>query len=217
MRKYIYADEAGNFDFSRKRGATRYFVLTTVAIDGHEIETELLGLRRELAWSGVEITGEFHAAEDRQLVRDKVFDVLNRHEFRVDATVLEKAKATALIRSTEETFYKYAWYYHMKHVAPRVSARGDDLLVIAASIGTKQKERDFRYAVKDVVEQTAPARNIQVNMWPAGIDPCLQVADYCCWAIQRKWERGDYRSYDLIKDRISSEFELFARGKTWYY
>jgi hypothetical protein len=26
-------------------------------------------------------------------------------------------------------------------------------------------------------------------------DPCLQVADYCTWAIQRKWERGDERSH----------------------
>jgi len=25
-----------------------------------------------------------------------------------------------------------------------------------------------------------------------------KVADYCAWAIQRKWERDDLRSYELI-------------------
>ena len=48
-------------------------------------------------------------------------------------------------------------------------------------------------------------------------DPCLQIADYCCWAIQRKWESGDDRSYVLIKDKIQSDFNAFARGKTVYY
>ena len=217
MRKHIYADEAGNFDFSRKQGASRYFILTTVAIDDHRIESELLELRRELAWNGIDIVREFHATEDRQPVRDKVFDVLKRYSFRIDATVLEKGKASPRIRAREETFYKYAWFYHMKHVAPRVASKSDDLVVIAASIGTKRKEKNFRYSIQDVMEQTSPTRSMRVNMWPAAIDPCLQVADYCCWAIQRKWESGDCRSYDLIKNKIWSEYDLFARGITWYY
>lgn len=93
MKRHIYADEAGNFDFSTKRGATRFFILTTVTIDDHRIELDLLDLRRDLAWSGIDLAREFHATEDKQLVRDRVFEVLSRHDFRVDATVLEKAKA----------------------------------------------------------------------------------------------------------------------------
>ena len=210
MRKHIYADEAGNFDFSRNRGATRYFILTTVSIDDHGIEAELLELRRKLAWSGVELTGEFHATEDPQLVRDRVFDVLRRYNFRIDSTILDKPKAYERIRASDEEFYKYAWYYHMKYVAPLVADSKDDLMVIAASIGTKRKERDFLFAIRDVTRQTSLARSIRANMWPAATDPCLQVADYCCWAIQRKWERNDGRSHRLIEDKISSEYDLFA-------
>ena len=217
MRKHIYADEAGNFDFSRKRGASCYFILTTVAIDDHGIESELLELRRELAWSKADIVREFHATEDQQSVRDKVFDVLKQYSFRIDATIVEKSKALPRIRASEETFYKYAWFYHMKYVAPRVSSKSDDLMVVAASIGTKRKEKDFRYSIQDVMKQTSPTRSIRVSMWPAAIDPCLQVADYCCWAIQRKWEASDCRSYNLIKDKIRSEYDLFARGTTSYY
>lgn len=217
MKRHIYADEAGNFDFSTKRGATRFFILTTVTIDDHRIELDLLDLRRDLAWSGIDLAREFHATEDKQLVRDRVFDVLSRHDFRVDATVLEKAKAQPKIRETEELFYKYAWFYHMKYVAPKVVSRADDLLVTAATIEVKRKRKDFNYAIKDVMEQTSRASLIRVNMWPAAIDPCLQVADYCSWAIQRKWERGDTRSYELIKSKIRSEYDLFARGTTRYY
>lgn len=216
MRKYIYADEAGNFDFTRNRGASRYFILTTIAIEDHGIETELLQLRRELSWSGVELTREFHATVEEQAVRDRVFEAINLFNFRIDTTILDKPKAYERIRDSDESFYKHAWYYHMKYVAPLVATRDDELMVIAASIGTKRKERDFRFAVRDVMRQTSEAHDIRVNMWPAATDPCLQVADYCCWAIQRKWESNDSRSYDLIKNKIASEYNLFAAGVNLY-
>ena len=93
MKRYIYIDEAGNFDFSAKAGASRYFILTSVVIDDHKIAADLLELRRELAWDGVELRQGFHATEDKQEVRDRVFAVLNLYPFRVDATVLQKNKA----------------------------------------------------------------------------------------------------------------------------
>jgi hypothetical protein len=217
LRKYIYADEAGNFDFSRDRGASHYFILTAVLIDDHGIESEFLNLRRELVWEGTNLPEAFHATTDAQSIRDRVFELLSKYDFRVDATVVEKTKAIPRIRQTEETFYKYAWFYHMKYVAPRVASKPDELMVIAASIGTKRKLRDFRYAVEDVMAQTSPTRVMRVDMWPAAVDPCLQVADYCCWAIQRKWEGNDSRSYDLIKSKVRSEYNLFGGGTTSYY
>lgn len=44
-----------------------------------------------------------------------------------------------------------------------------------------------------------------------------RIADYCCWAILRKWERNDARSHVLIANEIRSEYEIFQRGKTLYY
>ena len=217
MRKYIYADEAGNFDFSRNRSASQYFILTTVSIEDHSIESDLLNLRRELVWEGNNLPGPFHASTDKQQVRDRVFDVLSSYDFRVDATVIEKSKSMPRIRTTEEAFYKLAWFYHMKYLANRVASPLDDLLVIAASIGEKKKLAGFRYGLQDVVQQTSRSKTIRVDMWPFSVDPCLQVADYCCWAIQRKWESNDNRSHIFIQNKIRSEYDLFRRGTTHYY
>jgi hypothetical protein len=68
----------------------------------------------------------------------------------------------------------------------------------------------------DVVRQTTRCR-CQLAQWPAESDPCLQIADYCTWAIQRARERADPRSYVLIEDKIASEFEPFARSTKLYY
>lgn len=43
----------------------------------------------------------------------------------------------------------------------------------------------------------------------------LQVADYCCWAVFRKLQRGDTEHYDRIKPAVRSEDDFFGmpRGR----
>jgi hypothetical protein len=216
-RVYVFADEAGNFDFRRKPGATTYFILCTVTLTDPVIGEQLLRLRRELAVAGLGTTSCFHATEDKQSVRDLVFDLLDAHEFRIDATILEKSKAQPQVCADEETFYQYAWYYHVKHVGPLIVRKGDEVLLTTASIGTKARRAAFHKGVEAVVAQVLPLIKVRTAFWPAASDPCLQIADYCTWAIQRKWERGDFRSYDRIKGKIRSEYDLWRIGTRRYY
>jgi hypothetical protein len=213
----VFADESGNFDFARKKGASRYFILTTIACPSFQVGDALLRLRREIAWEGHGTDSEFHATTDAQAVRDRVFAVLQEHSFRVDATILEKAKANPHTRSSEERFYKLAWWLHMKHVAPRVVRAHDELFVVGASLGVKKKRAVMHEAVKDVIQRVSPTSTFRTASWNAHSEPCLQVADYCCWAISRKWEQGDDRSYALIQNKIGSEFDVFRSGRTLYY
>jgi hypothetical protein len=213
----VYADESGNFDFSRHPSASRYFILTTVTFVNHAISTALLDLRRELAWSGVDLSADFHATEDQQAVRDEVFRVIGEHDFRIDVTLIDKPKAQVHIRSSDERFYQYPWYYHMKKLAPQIVRPNGELFVVAASLGTKAKREAYYEGIRDVMSQVSPTTEFRTACWPAAVDPALQVADYCSWAVQKKWERNDLRSYDLIKPKIASEFDLFRRGTRLYY
>jgi hypothetical protein len=98
--------------------------------------------------------------------------------------------------------------------------RSPNLWIVCLSsprLGTKKKRAGFHSAVDDVVSQVSPCASHRVAFWPAESDPCLQVADYCIWAIQRKWERDDNRSYDLIKDKVASEFDAWKVGTNHYY
>jgi len=216
-RKYIYADEAGNFDFNRKSGASQYFILATVTLNDCSVGDSLLRLRRELAWQGVQLSQEFHATEDTQVVRDQVFSVIASHNFRIDVTILEKSKTVPYLQDRPDRFYKQAWHIHLKYIAPQIVTLDDELLVVGASLGTRKRRAAFLSDLNDVVAQATPTAIYRVAFWPASCDPCLQVADYCCWAIQRKWERGDSRSYNLIRNKIVTEFDVFALSKKNYY
>ena len=214
----MFADEFGNFDFSLKVGASRYFGLTTVTFfDDQQAREDLRKLRFDLAWEGVAHSGPFRASTDQQVIRDRVFAVLEPHTFRVDATMLEKRKVNPQLQSSRTRFYQYAWWLHMKYVAPRIANANDELLVIAASIGTKKELGGFQRSVRDVMERVSPSITTTTAQWPANTDTGLQIADYCSWAIQRKWVRNNVRSYDVIRDKIRSEFDAFSKGSTYYY
>lgn len=205
---HVFADESGNFDFSTHKGASKYLILTTVTTTSCDIATEVLDLRRSLAFEGIDLVQAFHATEDKQAVRDRVYPILARYPIRIDTTLIHKERVYVHLRD-EFRLYKTLWYYHLRHMVPRISKPGDSLLVVASSLGTRKQQAARRDDLEDVVTQVAPGRAGKAQMWPAAIEPCLQVADYACWAIQRKWETGDDRSYNLIKHNIQSEHLLF--------
>jgi hypothetical protein len=47
--------------------------------------------------------------------------------------------------------------------------------------------------------------------------PYLLAVDYCNWAVYVKWERGELRPYQMIQEKLRSEFEIFREGATRYY
>lgn len=218
MRTYIYADETGNFNFSNQSDASRYFILTTVAVVDHAVENDLLALRRELAWHDEGLAIGFHAADDRRVVRNQVFTALGQHRFRIDATILEKRKARPEIRPTRESFYGFAWYYHLNGLLPALSLENNELMIIAASTN-RAMHREFHSAVAAVASAAGPASLINSSVWTAASSSMIQVADYCAWAIQRKWETtpSDTSHYNLIRDKVASEFDLFRNGTATYY
>ncbi len=216
-RGYIFSDEAGCFAFKRGPNISRYFIVCTVTMRSCEVGHALLDLRRSLIWQRAPLGDYFHATNDKQEVRDCVFEEIRKHKFRIQATIMEKSKAQPQTRISTERFYQYGWLYHFRHGLAKQLNVDDELQITAASIGTKKTQAVFTSAVNDVVQQHWPRDRWETFFCTAASDPCVQLADYCTWAIQRKWERGDTRSYDLIKDRISYEFDLWSKGAIHYY
>lgn len=218
-RVHLFADETGDFAFARGNGASRYFGLVTVVMDNCDAGHSPVQLRRDLAWKGAPLGDYFHASTDKQEVRDSVFEEICKFPFTIQATLMEKSKAQPQVRVTRHRFYQYGWFYHFKHGASKAIGQPPELMIVTASLGLKKERKSFEEAAKDVLRQTIPGLKHQANFCPAAADPCLSVVDYCAWAIQRKWESGhaDKKSYALIADRVTYEYDLWAHGTKHYY
>jgi hypothetical protein len=225
-RKYLFADESGNFDFrdhTRYRGATQYFAVGTMTIEGtstmHALAGDLGQLRYDLLDKGHKLGTFFHASDDSPAVRQAVLDVMASHPMKIDVTILEKAKAQPKTRTSPAVFYKYAWYYNFKWFAPRYFKDGDDLTVVSAALGDSRRAKAaMQTAVNDVVNQCCDYNvKRRFAFWPTASDMCLQAADYGLWAVMRDYERSDRVWKKIIESKVRSVYDLWAIGKTYYY
>lgn len=215
-RVHVFGDEAGDLTFEVPgQGISRYFMIGTISVEDCSVGDRLLALRRELAWSGVQLD-QFHATSDKQRVRDRVFDLLAASDFRFDVTILDKRKTYGYLRADPLRFYKTAWFMHFKYVARQVVGPLDELLVVASALQINRKKKLVHRAVHDVVSQVSPTVIFHTAFARAMSDPCLQAADYLTWAVQRRYEQDDARSYRLIEDKIASEFQPYLNSTFEY-
>jgi hypothetical protein len=146
--KLLFADEAGCFTFKKQQGASRYFILCTVAMDDDAVATSLIALRRELAWKDAELGEYFHACADRQAVRDAVFETILKHQFTVQATIMEKSKAQPQVRRSRPRFYQTGWYYHFKWGMQDQFKAEHEALITSACLGSKKERIAFQNALR---------------------------------------------------------------------
>lgn len=215
---YIFLDEGGNLDFSGK--GTKYFTLTSLS---KERPFEAYKAMNELKYDLIESETEieyFHASEDRQAVRNEVFEIIKTHldQTRLDSLIVEKRKTGPALQA-EEKFYPRMLGYLLKYVV-----NGYDLtmlekvIVFTDSIPVQRKRKAIQKAIKIFLASVLPADvtySIYHHASKSNYD--LQIADYCNWSVFRKWESGDARSYDIIERVVRSEFDIFQKGVKYYY
>ncbi|MEU9706184.1 DUF3800 domain-containing protein [Streptomyces sp. NPDC047981] len=220
-RRYLFSDESGDLQCRTSTNVSKYFAVGTLLIEEDELarlRSEMAALRDELAWSNQGLDSCFHATEDSYVVRDRVFNLLQDFDFRVDVTLLQKNKAQPQVRRDEPTFFKYAWYFHLKYLAPQIFQEDDEVLIVAAELGTKKVRKAFRGAIEDVMSQCLHFRvKRTLAFWRDESDFALMAVDYCLWAVFRKWERGDETNYKKIEDKVRTEYDLWGVGTTAYF
>ena len=112
---YIFLDEGGNLDFSAN--GTPFFTVSTITkCRPFSVDSDLLSLKYDLLEEGLDLE-RFHASEDKQLVRDRVFSLIGKHiaRFRIDSLIVEKRKTQPQLRE-QEKFYPAMLGYLLRHV-----------------------------------------------------------------------------------------------------
>lgn len=215
---YIFLDEAGDLNFSPS--GTKYFVLTSLTkrrpFGAYKMLTEL---KYDLIELGVNLE-YFHAAEDQQATRSRVFDIIAAHlaEVRLDSLIVEKRKIGPSLRA-EVQFYPEMLGYLLKHVLHGMDMRDvKETIIMTDRIPIERKREAVEKAVKQTLAAVLPREiHYRILHHQSKSNTDLQITDYCNWAVYRKWDRQDVRSYEKIRRALVSEFDVFARETTCYY
>lgn len=178
MIRTFAGDETGNIDMSPAQG--RYLSIVSVEADGPALAHTM----RELARGRPR---ELHARTDDRNGQRQVLEALAGVPFSIQVTRLEKARARPYIFNEPKLLYSVAWQLHARALLARISPEPGFLLV--APVGGKQVSGRIR---RGVAKSAGEAKGVlTLDFREPSQEPLIQAADYCAWALQRDWERGD--------------------------
>ncbi len=218
---HIHLDEAGDWNFNPK--GSPYFIITaTWTFDPGPLARALTDLRYSLIRSGLSLEG-FHASPDRQVVRDAVVRTMMAHSgWRFASIVLEKRRIHPTLHDPAKFYPQFAGAL-LRFILRGSSGNHATRVLIYADtlpINTRAKREGVLKAIRvtcsaelaEECQHHAFSHCHQSNAW-------IQVADYCCWGMHRKWANGDPRTYNQLSPRLAApELVLTDRGdRTVYY
>lgn len=213
---YLYLDETGQLGLS----SSPYFGLGQAMFKGEmgSMTWEGTKLRFDLERNGVRLPKGFHAKNDRESTREKVFDLIAKHAPRFDFTLLRKKylpeKSRQDIESDEIALYYLAWKKHFTYQATYLLRPSHRVFVVAESLSEHPKKQEAATkAIKDVLK-AYPRLDITLCVWDNPTSWGLQVADYGLWAVQRDLMSGYCRHFKTISPLVASVYSPWEEGGT---
>jgi hypothetical protein len=157
----------------------------------------------------------FHAKDDHAEVRAKVFEHLLTLDFAFYAVIKDMRAVLRSVTSRNRTDTSY--HYHPSEIydltvgllfEERLPLESACRVVFARrgkSDRTQALRQQLEQARQRLGEQQSSLRGPTLEIQPAypWEQPCLQIADYCLWALQRYYERHEVRFLYALWPKVS--------------
>lgn len=227
LRTY-FVDEAGDLVLFNKRGkviigsegCSSYFILGAVLIENpHEVRKKIEDLRKELLADSylakipsLERTRlAFHAKDDAPEVRMHVYKLICTLPVKAYAIVRRKLFMIDWVRKQNQR--DIDWHYNENKIYDACIKRlfkdrlhmSQENHVTFARRGKSARNQALQEALSKAIvnfERSSGKTvetSIRVISNVPSHEPCLQVADYCLWALQRIYERHEDRFFSHVQ------------------
>ena len=169
----------------------------------------------------------FHANKDCQEVRSEVFRLLKTKDFKFYCIVARKD--VNLFRRMFDLKDKKIYKYLVAKLLENRLHLYKDIDLYFAVMGNVVRQDTMQEAVNNAISAFFSKWNyensstIRILIQQNSEEPLLQAADYVLWTIQRAYERGEFRYYNYLKDKIALVYDVFdaryynTKGQSNYY
>ena len=160
----------------------------------------------------------FHATDDVPEVRKVFYEFIKKTDCRFEAIIGRKIQTVFERKHNgrERDFYADL----LSHLIEDKLDTNQKLVLNVSERGTTTKHTNLALALEKSVNRflkNNPDGKIKAevvfNVQNPLSEPLINMADYCCWAIQRVIERGETRYCNFIKDKIGRVVDLYDFGK----
>lgn len=233
---YFFVDESGDTTFYNRNGewiVGKENGSSLILLMGFIRTTEPEFLRRKLSELKSEVLNDlylkdipsmkktkisFHAKDDCPEVRYKVFKLLKDLPFSCNIVVARK---------TKKVFQKYngntqeLYDSLITNLFKSILQLSNNNYIYIATRGSKKRQAPLEEAIHNSLLYTESKLNHTIDstqkvlpQTPSG-ELCLQIVDYCNWAIQRAFIHNDMRYYNFLKEKFGLIVDLYDYKKGW--
>lgn len=207
---YIFLDESGDLGFSEK--SSKWFLFTLVVVnDLRKIEKVIKKVRKGLKKKYKHTFSELHAYHCDNITRTRVLKELAELDISVVTTILNKKKVHIDLQNQKNYLYNYTANIILDRlINKKILNSNHKISLIVDRKDTKKnlKENFISYITKAM--HNKDHKNFEMTLSASHDEKGLQAVDFISYAIYRKYERGDFELYEIIKDKIADEKLLFA-------
>lgn len=233
MHHYFFVDESGDPTFFDARGnlLLEKNRCSPILIIGFVKTDDPVKIRKEIARLHHEISEDeylksipslaktnlhFHAKDDCPEVREKVFKLMKKLDFKAQFVVARKRVDifTKRHKRNENIFYNeivtnlFEKNLHKKNNIIYFSKRG-----------SKTKLHHFQQAIQSAILNFEMNHKIKVEtdtktyVQTPSDEACLQIVDYMNWAIYRAYTKNEMRYFDFLKEKVSLVCDIYDFAK----
>ena len=203
----IFLDESGDLGFSER--FSKFFIITLLLCD----EDTIIDLRRIIKKirtkrlkKKMKIIGELKGNNSDDFIREKVLKDASSNSIEIYSIVLDKSKVFDYLKNKKHKLYNYT----ANLILNECSVNSGKVKIIAdRRSGRKFLTWDFDQYIKNMMKERSKECSIEIKHEDSKNEGALQVLDFICWAIYRKYEYHETYFYDIIKEKIVTEKLMF--------
>ena len=206
---YIFLDESGDLGFSKR--SSRWFIFTIVLCPNkRKIEKVIKKVHKSLKKKHKNVF-ELHAYHANEITRKRVLKLLAElSDIYVFCIILNKDKVYTDLKNQKNYLYNYTANILLDRLHNYDFIKVDDSFDMY--IDRKDTNKNIRKNFETYLENSLKnkrAGKIDISLKASHEEKALQAVDFISWAIFRKYERGDYEYYEIIKNKVVEENLLF--------
>lgn len=231
---YFFVDEAGDPVFYDKRGrfivgeegCSKILMLGFISTDRPEpLRKAVLSLRQEIKEdkylekipSLSKTLKAFHAKDDCPEVREKVYKLILKLNFKAEFVVARKIEA--IFRKRHQS--KMGVFYNdlfSKLFENKIHGNKQNIIYYAVR-GNRDRQSVVSEAVQTAILSFEERWKVKIDsevivqpQSPVG-EPCLQIIDYMNWAIQRVFVKNEDRYLKFVEEKLSFLVDIYDTDK----
>lgn len=209
---YIFLDESGDLGFGKK--SSKWFLFTLVVVDDpRKLERIVKKIRKTLNKKHKIKLSELHAYHCDNITRTRMLNSLAKEDIYVVTTVLNKDKVYVDLQNQKNYLYNFTANIILDRlINTKLIDHTKHISLVVDRKDTKRHLRDnfISYITSTMKERRSGSEKFKMSLAASHEDKGLQAVDFISWAIFRKYEKGEFEFYEIIKNKIIDERLLFS-------